>query len=88
MRFLMCLPSRAVIWLIRLYQMFLSPLLGRHCRFEPTCSRYFIQAVQKYGLLRGIVRGYRGSSVATLGVEGVRPSMTVVVQPPVFGTSL
>ena len=42
---------------VRLYQVFLSPLLGRNCRFTPTCSHYFIQAVRKYGPLSGAVRG-------------------------------
>ena len=50
-------PSRILIGLVRLYQIFLSPLLGRHCRFHPTCSNYFIQAVQKYGPLSGSLRG-------------------------------
>ena len=43
----------------RLYQWTLSPLLGRHCRFEPTCSAYFIEAVRKYGAIRGLWRGMR-----------------------------
>lgn len=51
------LPSRILIGLVRLYQIFLSPLLGRNCRFQPTCSSYFIQAVEKYGPLRGSLRG-------------------------------
>ena len=37
----------------------LSPLIGRHCRFEPTCSAYFIQAVEKYGAVRGTWRGLK-----------------------------
>ena len=51
------LPSRILLGLVRLYQMFLSPLLGRNCRFHPTCSSYFIQAVEKYGPLKGTLRG-------------------------------
>ncbi|MDA1050881.1 MAG: membrane protein insertion efficiency factor YidD [Planctomycetota bacterium] len=50
-------PSRILIGLVRLYQILLSPLLGRNCRFHPTCSSYFIQAVQKYGPLKGSIRG-------------------------------
>ena len=54
-------PGRIVIalliGLIRLYQLTLSPLLGNVCRFEPSCSRYMIGALRKYGLLRGLVRG-------------------------------
>ena len=51
------LPSRILIGLVRLYQIFLSPLLGRQCRFHPSCSNYFIQAVEKYGPLSGSLRG-------------------------------
>ena len=51
------LPGRGLIGLVRLYQAFLSPLLGRNCRFHPTCSNYFIQAVDKYGPLKGSLRG-------------------------------
>ncbi|MBN1912490.1 MAG: membrane protein insertion efficiency factor YidD [Pirellulales bacterium] len=51
------LPGRVVIGLIRLYQRWISPMLGPHCRFEPTCSEYFILAVRKYGLVRGSARG-------------------------------
>ena len=48
-----------LILLIRGYQITLSPLLGPACRFEPTCSRYMIGALQKYGLVRGGWRGLR-----------------------------
>jgi putative membrane protein insertion efficiency factor len=39
--------------MIRVYQMLVSPWLGPACRFEPTCSRYAIEAVQRRGPLRG-----------------------------------
>jgi hypothetical protein len=42
---------------VRLYQIFLSPFLGGRCRFHPSCSHYFIQAVEKYGPLRGAIKG-------------------------------
>jgi uncharacterized protein len=54
---LLRVPGVLLIAVVRLYQILLSPLLGRHCRFEPTCSRYFIQAVRKYGAIRGSVKG-------------------------------
>ena len=45
------------IWLpgklIRLYQITLSPYMGRQCRYTPTCSNYALEALQKHGLLRG-----------------------------------
>ena len=51
------LPSWLLIAGVRLYQIFLSPVLGRQCRFQPTCSHYFILAVRKYGAVRGSCRG-------------------------------
>jgi len=45
------------LFLIRCYQLLLSPLLGRHCRFYPTCSVYTYEAIEKYGLLKGIFLG-------------------------------
>lgn len=46
-----------LIALVRMYQWTLGLLLGGRCRFQPTCSNYFILAVQKYGPLRGATRG-------------------------------
>ena len=51
------LPSWLLIAAVRLYQLLLSPLIGRTCRFDPSCSAYFILSVQKYGALRGTLRG-------------------------------
>ena len=45
------------IWLVRQYQRWISPMLGRHCRFYPSCSEYFIGSVRKYGFFRGTLRG-------------------------------
>ena len=42
---------------VLVYKITLSPLLGQHCRFQPTCSTYFIGAVRKYGVVRGTWRG-------------------------------
>jgi putative membrane protein insertion efficiency factor len=41
------------IFIIRQYQRFLSPLLGAQCRYTPTCSQYAVEALQKYGALKG-----------------------------------
>jgi uncharacterized protein len=45
---------------VRLYQILLAPLLPPHtCRFQPTCSQYMIDAVDRYGATRGFWRGLR-----------------------------
>lgn len=41
------------IFLIRLYQWTVSPLLGARCRFYPSCSQYALEALQRFGVLRG-----------------------------------
>jgi len=46
-------PSRLAISLLDFYKRFLSPLLPRACRFEPTCSVYAREAVEKHGVARG-----------------------------------
>jgi len=51
------LAQAGLILIVRLYQVALSPFLGRQCRFEPTCSNYFIQAVRRFGALRGGLKG-------------------------------
>jgi putative membrane protein insertion efficiency factor len=48
-----------VIGLVRGYQKFISPLFPPTCRFYPTCSTYFIQAVEKYGVIRGSFLGIK-----------------------------
>lgn len=40
--------------LIRLYQLSVSPLLGPRCRFHPTCSEYGLEAINRYGVVRGL----------------------------------
>ena len=51
------LPACCAIWLVRAYQWCLSPLFRGQCRFHPSCSRYFILAVEKYGFISGCCRG-------------------------------
>ena len=46
--------SKLLIYLVRFYQKFISPLKGPTCRFYPTCSQYSIEAIRKYGALKGI----------------------------------
>ncbi|HEX7832371.1 MAG TPA: membrane protein insertion efficiency factor YidD [Thermoanaerobaculia bacterium] len=49
----------AALFLLRSYKRFISPLLPPMCRFEPTCSVYTMQAVEKYGVIRGVWLGGR-----------------------------
>jgi putative membrane protein insertion efficiency factor len=44
--------------LVRAYQLLLSPLLPRTCRFTPSCSEYMIQAITAYGVVRGVGKGF------------------------------
>jgi uncharacterized protein len=46
-------PARVCVLLVRGYQVTLGPLMGGHCRFQPTCSNYAIEAYQTHGVLRG-----------------------------------
>lgn len=45
--------ASVMIALIKVYQWTLSPLIGRACRYTPTCSNYGIEAIRKYGPLKG-----------------------------------
>jgi hypothetical protein len=51
------LIARMFIMLVRGYKYLLSPLFPPACRFHPTCSAYVIEAIKKYGALRGIGKG-------------------------------
>ncbi len=56
-RWIWLLPARGLILGVRFYQIFIGPVIGRHCRFHPSCSVYFIEAVEKYGAFRGAWKG-------------------------------
>ena len=60
--------KRVVVWVIKTYQKMLSPDTGfpnkfgltkNTCQFFPTCSEYTLQAVEKYGVLKGLYKGFR-----------------------------
>jgi len=51
--------KKFLLFLIRCYQKGISPLLGSHCRFSPTCSAYTYEAIVKHGILKGIYLGIR-----------------------------
>jgi putative membrane protein insertion efficiency factor len=48
------ITSGIAIWPIRAYQWLISPLLPASCRYQPTCSAYAVEALQRHGLLRGL----------------------------------
>lgn len=45
--------SNILLVIIRLYQLILSPWIGRQCRFTPSCSHYATDAIKRYGAVRG-----------------------------------
>ena len=47
------LLAKPFVWLVRFYQLAISPLLPPSCRFHPSCSSYTIEALERHGLLRG-----------------------------------
>lgn len=58
-RWIVNLPAMFLIGCVRLYQIFLSPFFGGQCRFHPSCSQYFIEAVRKYGAVYGGLKGLK-----------------------------
>ncbi len=51
--------KKIIILLIRFYQKFISPLFPPSCRFYPTCSNYTLEAVEKFGVIKGLYLGFR-----------------------------
>jgi len=41
------------LWMLRGYQLLISPMLGQTCRFSPSCSNYSMQAIQRFGFFKG-----------------------------------
>jgi uncharacterized protein len=68
------MTAKLIIFLIRVYQVMLSPFLGGACRFQPTCSAYAIEAVATHGALRGsLLAARRLSRCHPLGRAGFDP---------------
>ena len=56
-KFLSKIPRKCEVKMIEFYQKYISPGLGNHCKFYPTCSEYTKQAIEKYGTLKGTILG-------------------------------
>jgi uncharacterized protein len=67
----------AVLWLLRAYKWAISPMLPTACRFVPTCSEYALEAVERFGVLRGgwmaLARLLRCHPLAGSGYDPVAP---------------
>jgi len=53
------IPVRAALLALRFYKSYLSILFAGSCRFEPTCSRYAYEAIERFGVVRGIWLGLK-----------------------------
>ena len=51
--------KKVFIRLIEFYQKYISPMLGHCCKYYPTCSEYTKQAIEKYGALKGTIKGMK-----------------------------
>ena len=56
-KFLSKIPRKCEVKMIEFYQKYISPGLGNHCKFYPTCSEYTKQAIEKYGAIKGGGKG-------------------------------
>ena len=66
--------KKIIVFLIKFYQVTLSPLLGSNCRFQPTCSQYMIEAINLHGVLKGLSLGFKRISKGhPLGSKGYDP---------------
>lgn len=55
--FLLLLPRNCAVVILRGYRAVISPLYGEVCRYYPSCSRYTLEAIQEYGVVRGSALG-------------------------------
>lgn len=46
--------AKPLVWLVRGYQYGVSPFLGRSCRFQPSCSEYAVESLERYGVIQGL----------------------------------
>jgi len=48
-----------LIHIVKIYKLFISPLLGNNCRYLPTCSEYFIDSLNEHGVIKGSLKGIK-----------------------------
>ena len=70
MKYISWFFGKIIILIVRFYQIFISPLFPPTCRYTPTCSAYFIEAVKKYGPLKGSWLGIKRISRCHPGHPG------------------
>ncbi|GIV62148.1 MAG: hypothetical protein KatS3mg044_1014 [Rhodothermaceae bacterium] len=88
-RTLVRLPRLLLIGLVRLYQLVLAPHLPSSCRYTPTCSAYAIEALQRYGAVRGLILTvYRLGRCHPWGGHGYDPPRWFGEPKPFPGTTL
>lgn len=79
-----------LLGLVRVYQVLLSPLMGGHCRFEPSCSRYAAESLRTHGAFRGCwlaaVRLAKCHPFGSSGFDPVPPADERRGAPPSSGT--
>lgn len=66
--------KKLLIFIIRVYQYGISPMLGQNCRHTPTCSQYTIEAIREWGVFKGLILGTkRLSKCHPWGTSGYDP---------------
>ncbi len=48
-----------IIKLVKIYKLLISPFLGNNCRYLPTCSEYFIECIEQFGVIKGMLKGFK-----------------------------
>ena len=67
--------KKIFICIIKIYKLILSPVLGQNCRYLPTCSDYFIDCLNEYGVIKGTIKGIkRILSCHPFGGQGYHPA--------------
>ena len=67
--------KKIFICIIKIYKLILSPVLGQSCRYLPTCSEYFIDCLNEYGVIKGTIKGIkRILSCHPFGGQGYHPA--------------